>query len=185
MKLKDFLETIDKDELVAIGALTSYLYFGAPHNYKEIEELSKKSLNDSKALISSYKAVLKNIPNKRTEMENSLKDLLRTCKTVTIGNSPDKMKEKMFFDLEEGVKDAVNKSAGLENKKCHLINKITKLENYVNKFTPFLDREVITSYRQTASDYAYVIIIEGSEHGGFWTKDEYDVATHNVLKQVL
>lgn len=173
MKLKDLLQTLDEDDTVAIGASTSYLYFGSPRNVKEINAVSKGIYAKSKEYENNDRVALKNLPDKISEINSKIRDILKTYKAVALGSENADSKKKSFAGLDEEIMSLVNKIGAYERKRYRYAVKINEYQEYRKTFIPLLEREVVKSYRQEASDYAYIIIVEGNESSRFWTEKEY------------
>ncbi len=174
MKLREFLETIDKDDIVAIGAASSFLYFGSPDCTEELEKISKELLADSKKILNDARYSLNNLPSLVQAVEDEYNKRFDEYRDIALG--PQRKAEKKKAEIENLRKDIFEicrKMVYYEDKKHSYRYKIMNLSSYRSKFVPLLDREVKGTYRQKASDYALVIFVEGSETGKYWTLDEY------------
>ena len=175
MKLREMLNKMNKNDLVAIGAASSYFYFGEPDNFAEIEDVSKSIYIDSEIDLNDARNSLKRLPDQKSKLEEYLRLILNTYKETALDDTVSFAKKKAkMTELDKEIDKIVKLLARSEQMKFHYRKKVEHLIVYRRDFVPILDREVINHYRQQASDYAYVFIVEGEESGRFWTKNEYD-----------
>lgn len=144
MKLKEYLETLDGDKIVAIGAKNgaSYMYMSRADN----EELIIKCFDDYRESIAA-------------RIEKYTIILTQECFAVPKSSDNERGKEKNLFAYARKI--------------GRIVDTIDRSKLYVENFKPVLEREVVDTYYKEVDD-CEAIIIEGSEMGKFWFKSEFD-----------
>lgn len=142
--LKDFLETLKRDRIVAIGAAggDSFLYIGEAGNMELIEKCYTNYLAKTKKRLSANMIKLKNL----------------------ILNPP------VMGEDEEENKKAIKYCANIIGRLDRAIDRNIK---YINTYQPVMDR-MVKEFYQREVDNALVILIDGLESGEFWFKSEFD-----------
>ena len=149
MTLNDYMLTLDSNQIVAIG--TSGSGFVYIGEVWDINAISKrfKSYNKNAQSNIKYKYAL-------------LKHLFENPPELTGEPNID-------FDVIA--------------KRCELMAetnwKLGMERDYIERYIPVFDREVLETYDRVVDD-ALVIIIEGSERGNYWTLDEYRAVYPNA-----
>lgn len=144
MNLKDYLGTIDPEQIVAIGSKngTGFIYIGKAGDKDFINECFDKCLSNANRRLEDYRYKLERLvfdapkvgANKRKTRENICKYVERIC------------------SLRNGINDN---------------------NTYINNYIPVLARDVIETYAKD-NDNCLAIIINGQEENGFWLKSEFD-----------
>ena len=161
MKLKRKLEELSPDEIVCIGSRSAFFFIGYPKEFIENEEkfnerwrkTFEKNLESAKT---SYESCLKNPPSPDSEVKRRERDekLNRMVDMVVPYEVLLKEWESKLNQLQESIATAQKK---------------------LDKFTPFLTRDVKESYRKIDND-GTVIIIRGYEVAPYWFKKEFDLS---------
>ncbi len=176
--LREELKKIDKNDTVAIGAASCFLYFGAPDNTDEIELVSYDLYEEAGFDLSDTRTNLKNLPARKDELNVDLVERFHKCVDVCTSDETDAKKKQEIRSIEKAVIEITKKLARCEHLRHFYNRKIRDLVLYRRNFVPLLDREVVNQYRQDASDYAYVLIVAGTESGRYWTQDEYNTGIY-------
>ena len=180
MKLRELIEKIrdiNPDELIAIGAASSFMYFGEP-DYKEIDKVSKGVYKESELILQDIRANLKGLPAQKDALDKKVKEAFELYRDIILNADKVEIKRQKIISLEGDIKKLINRLYECEQRRSIYNRRIKELVEYRSNYTPLLDREVIRHYRQEESDYAYAIIIDGIESGHYWTKREYDLGLY-------
>lgn len=144
MILKDFLETLDEETEIAIGAQNGngFIYRGKDG---EIELIDK-----------TFDDCLTEKSKRLDEVESRLKYLI--LNPVKMDKDEKENTEKIHLRASE-ISDAYRSIKGLKK--------------YVDRFKPVLDREVSDHYHKDV-DNCMAVIVEGFEREGYWFRKEFD-----------
>lgn len=144
MNLRETLEKLNKDTMVAIGAKDghSYMYFGPAGDTETIEKLFDK--------------YLKRMKTRRQTSLGALSELLSTP-----------------LVKEDGDEEYLNKLLKKAEEVAKRRGAYMTATKYVGQYIPVMGREVVDKYRKEV-DNCRAILVEGLEQGDFWTLDEYN-----------
>lgn len=117
----------------------------------------------------------------KADIQGISKNLLKNAKRLLAKNLENMEKEIKNMD-PSGKVDMLRKSA---RRIGSLYEWVENYRKYIQWFSPMMDRKVVDIYPRLQGD-GIVIIVEGSEIGSFWTKEEYDKRhCHNKLGHVI
>ena len=117
----------------------------------------------------------------KADIQGISKNLLKNAKRLLAKNLETMEKEIKNMD-PSGKEDMLRRSA---RRIGSLYEWVENYRKYIQGFSPLMDRKVIDIYPRLQGD-GIVIIVEGSEIGSFWTKEEYDKRhCHNKLGHVI
>lgn len=146
MLLKEFIEKTDDKTLFYIGANSAFMFAGYKPEYEE--EITEISDRYYDSAQKGLKAD-----------KNTLKRLLET--DIWYNDEP----------VEIYVQKLKNHSERIEQ----TVNRISERTLYIQNFTDLWEREIKEKYSRI-TDNGIVVIIDGTENGQYWDKEEYDRA---------
>lgn len=144
MNLKETLEKLNEDTMVAIGAKDghSFMYFGPAGDIETIEKL--------------FNSYLKRMKTRRQTSLGALSNLLSEPLVKEDGD------EEYLDKLLSKAKDVAKYRSSYNS-----------ASRYIGSFRPVMEREVKDRYRKEV-DNCRAILVDGLEQGEFWTKEEFD-----------
>ena len=153
MKLKDWInEKTSEGCKVAIGANSSYMYVGCSEKAEaHIIVDNKKYKNEAMNKKATAEKLLPGMEAKAVEKFLKVTELMHEIKRL----------QKELDSMMEYNETICDKIKGYHED-----------INYADNYIDMLEREVIRSYAQDASDYADVAILDGPETGKYWTEAE-------------
>ena len=143
--LKDYLETLDGEKIVAIGAKdgNGFVYIGKAGNIEFIEKC--------------YENYLAKVERKLIKNKNYLKELVMSTPNLKGDDEQD------HAVIRNYVVSAYN-----------TVRSIDSGNQYIKHYVPVMERDYIEHYDRGLDDDSEAIIIPGSEAGDFWLKSEFD-----------
>ena len=144
MILKEYIKTLNPDETVSIGVCSGFLFIGKPYEF----------LLDSPKLDEEWKIKLKrNVKRFDSAVSNMKKDA-----PSRENYEDDASYNKVIASWTESF------NAQEENQRY--------AQEIYDRFTSFGEREIKEAYRNL-DDNGTIILLEGTESGGFWFVQEY------------
>ncbi len=144
MLLKEYVKTLKPEENISIGVCSGFLFIGKPYEF----------MLDSKSLNNEWKDKLKRSAKRYDYIISSMKK----DAPVRENYEDDASFNKVITSWMESF-SAQEESQRIAN------------EIYDN-FTPFEEREIKEVYRNL-DDNGTIILLNGTEGGGFWFVEEY------------
>lgn len=143
MYLNDYLQTLDPNQIVAIGTKSGegFLYI--------------EKAGDTESISKRFKNYLKNIMSGLEYKQALIKELFV--------NPP-----KLTGDLDADWPVISERCDLIQSTHWRMCWD----REYIRDFTPVLGREVLEDYDRSIDD-AIVVIVDGDEHGTFWFHEEY------------
>jgi len=156
--LKEFLETLEPEQVVYIGTEGGggFMFCSPASKFKDdAEKIDKDNIEKLKFLI-----------NKAHRVRRIVGDKITFLKKVANDESSTK----------DGRLKAINRELPrLEDNIVVLCNSLSKLYNFeksLENYIPLGDREVVESYERLQKD-GLVVMVEGVENGSYWFVEEY------------
>ena len=166
MKLKKKLEELNQDEIVCIGSRSAFFFIGYPKDFLEHEEEFTEHWRNSfvrnlESANNAYENCMNNPPKPETEVKRRERD-----------ENLNRMVD-MLVPHEVLMKE-------WEDKCNQLLESKNTAQKKLDKFTPFIARDIKECYSKIDND-GTVIIVRGNEVAPFWFKKEFDLARRKGL----
>lgn len=142
--IKDILENLGSDSIIAIGAGNSFVYIGKANDTEMIEKCFEDYLAKAMLQRSDYEKRLHNLVMKPPQLEPN-------------------------SELEEQLKIIHARANSISS----TLNALKQKQEYIDTYKPIWEREVKESYYKAVDDCT-AIIVKGLEQGDFWFKHEFD-----------
>lgn len=169
MKLKEQIAKLNPEELVYIGSRSAFFFIGTPKEFMlECDKLSNMWLKSFNTTLSRSKTAIanfeKSVPDASAIVKKKMTDT-QLHRTIEVEVS-----------YAERLKYWADKLITLRENMAHV-------QEIVDTFTPFTERDVKEIYKNIDRD-ASIIIVDGYETARFWFKHEYDEFKQRSKKSV-
>lgn len=151
-------ELLDTD-IVSIGSAQAYFFIGTKAEY----EATIDAVSDE--LLQNLRERRKEMFDTRDSFCESYDDLADTQPECRWNQIPDE-EYKRIAKLAEALRISAKAMP-------HIKHRLPIVEQQITAFTPVRERAVLEFYPRLDLDSGWCAIVEGSEHGKYWTLEEY------------